>query len=69
MGKVSCIEYHVSKGSNCSGRWEIAVAIVYSLKTPLGGIQLRWGLKFTNTLGQLDRSSKVQEAHKFVIAS
>lgn len=59
MGKVSCVEHHVSKGTNGSRRWHMAVAIFNGLRGALLAIELRWSFELTDTRCQLNQASDV----------
>ena len=55
VGKVSRVKHHISKGTNSSGRWHMAVAIFHGLRSLLA-IELRRSFELADTRGQLDQA-------------
>ncbi len=58
VGKVSCVEHHISKGTDGSKRWNMAVAIFHGLRGSLLAIELRWSFELADTRGQLDQAGE-----------
>ena len=58
MGKVSCVEHHVSKGTDGSRRWHVALAILQGFRGFLLAIELRWGFELADTRGQSDQAGE-----------
>ena len=50
VGKVGCVEHHVSKGTNGSRRWHMAVAVFHGLRGSLLVIKLHWSFKLADTM-------------------
>ena len=58
MRKVSCVEHHISKGTDGSKRWHMGVAIFHSLRGSLLAIELRWSFELANTRDKLNQAGE-----------